>query len=319
MKSIEEVMAYYQESIYPTVQELEANRKVMVKKLKMLIALCIGVTLLIMGLIHYLFGLNLFVIILFTILALFAYGIGYIYIAGDYTDSFKDKVLAKIITYLDPNLSFEKKQKFPSQEYLTSNLFAKNYNGYKGNDLITGTIDKTNIAFSDLYVYHITKDSKGHTSESRIFQGIYFMADFNKHFEGELYVVPDIAQSKFGLVGTMMQKMYKRYGDLMELDNPTFEKAFAVYGSDPIMARYILTHSMMERILEFKAQVDVDIYLSFIEGKIYIAIYYGFDQFEPNAYRSLDDLETIKKYVEVLISVIGISEQLKLNDRLWSK
>ena len=37
---------------------------------------------------------------------------------------------------------------------------------------------------------------------------------------------------------------------LIKMDNPEFEKEFVVYSDNPIKARYILTHSLMQRILK---------------------------------------------------------------------
>ncbi len=41
----------------------------------------------------------------------------------------------------------------------------------------------------------------------------------------------------------------KHYGELIKLENPEFEKIFSVYGSSQQEARYVLTPTMMEAIV----------------------------------------------------------------------
>ena len=62
----------------------------------------------------------------------------------------------------------------------------------------------------------------------------------------------------FGFLGTKLQKMNKGRGDLVKLENPEFESEFAVYSGDQIESRYILSSSLMERILSFKKQSALD-------------------------------------------------------------
>jgi len=75
----------------------------------------------------------------------------------------------------------------------------------------------------------------------------------------------------------------------------------------------------MEKIVEFRHKINKNISLSFINSKIYIAIPYTKSLFEPILSRSLLDFSYIKEYFEILNTMIGIVEELKLNEKLWSK
>ncbi len=68
-----------------------------------------------------------------------------------------------------------------------------------------------------------------------IFKGLLVGADFHKHFKSEVIVTPDFAESTFGRLGRMFQKLG---GNLEEMENPEFEKAFVVRATDPIESRY---------------------------------------------------------------------------------
>ena len=82
--------------------------------------------------------------------------------------------------------------------YKSSKLFDKNPDQYKGEDLVRGQIGKTKIAFSELHSQYYTRDDKGRKSWHTIFRGLFFMADFNKDFQGYTLVLPDYSQRLLG-------------------------------------------------------------------------------------------------------------------------
>lgn len=103
------------------------------------------------------------------------------------------------------------------------------------------------------------------------------------------------------------------------MDNPEFESAFVVYSNDQIEARYILSHSLMEKLLSFKNKSTRPIHTSFRANHIYMAISYDKDLFEPSIFRSLLEHKVAMEYVKTLHLAVGIVEELKLNQKLWSK
>ena len=130
----------------------------------------------------------------------------------------------------------------------------------------------------------------------------------------------DKAEKTFGrLVGSWLQKHNMAQEKLIKMDDPLFEKHFVVYGTRQIEARYILTHTMMQRLLDFKKRSSVPLYVSFINNQIYLALTYNKDLFEPTVFSSLLQYKLVKEYISTLQLAIGIIEELKLNERLWSK
>ena len=103
------------------------------------------------------------------------------------------------------------------------------------------------------------------------------------------------------------------------MDHPEFEKEFVVYATDQIEARYILSHSLMQKLLHFKTRSKHPLHISFIGQSINLAIEYNKDLFEPSVFRSLLDYKIAMQYVQTLHLCIGIIEELKLNQKLWSK
>ena len=134
-----------------------------------------------------------------------------------------------------------------------------------------------------------------------------------------MVVLPDVAEKTLGLLGSWMQSMNISRDKLMKMDHVEFEKEFVVYGNDPIETRYILSHSLMQKIVDFRKKVKKPLHISFIHSKICIAISYNQAPFEPDLSRSLLEFSYIKEYFEVLNLMISIVDELKLDEKLWSK
>lgn len=65
--------------------------------------------------------------------------------------------------------------------------------------------------------------------------------------------------------------------------------------------------------------IEKNLFLGFVDGKMYLALSYTKALFEPKLTRSLLDFAHIKEYFELLEMVFGIVEEFKLNQKLWSK
>lgn len=71
--------------------------------------------------------------------------------------------------------------------------------------------------------------------------------------------------------------------------------------------------------MNFKKKTGKKISLSFVGSKIFIAIPYAENLFEPRLFRTIMDFEPIKKYFDDLQLALGVVEDLNLNTRIWSK
>jgi tetratricopeptide (TPR) repeat protein len=152
-----------------------------------------------------------------------------------------------------------------------------------------------------------------------VFKGLFFVGDFNKHFQGQTIVVPDHTERYLGTLAQDLQALNQQRGQLVKLEDPAFEKLFAVYGTDQIEARYILSPSLMQRLVDFTQKAQRETFISFINDKIYIAIKYDEDLFEPKLFKNMVDFAPVREYFETLQLMMGIIEELNLNRRIWTK
>ena len=69
------------------------------------------------------------------------------------------------------------------------------------------------------------------------------------------------------------------------MEDVAFEKEFVVYGDDQIEARYILSTSLMERILSLQEKKQSSsAAFPFIGNKVHVAISYKKSLFEPRLF-----------------------------------
>ena len=320
MKTTSELTDFYYKILFPTLEKLDKDRKQLKRRVTTI------------GFFYILFGLILLFFmrgIISQSLDVLAYiAIPYIAIGTfiykalirGYVQEFKNKIIAPLIKEIDKTLIYTSILYVPHHIVERSKLFVTKIDRVNGNDFVRGKIDSVPIQFSDIHAEHRHRDSKGRESWSTVFKGLFIVSEFNKEFKGDTIVLPDTAQSTFGdLIGNWLQSNNASRQELIKMDDPAFEKEFVVYASDQIEARYILTHSLMEKLLIFKRKSKHPLYVSFVKNQIHIAVEYNKDLFEPSIFHSLLKYKIAMEYIQTLHLAIGIVEELKLNQKIWSK
>ncbi|MHC4130504.1 MAG: DUF3137 domain-containing protein [Planctomycetota bacterium] len=318
MKSEKELWEFYKRELLKDLQGLEDQRKGIVNKLTIMIAVMLCLVFVSVLFLSANFGFNpAFIIAPVIICGIIAAGL-YKFITSGYRVDFKYMVIERIVRFIDEALVYNSSFYIPETIYKMSEIFKMDPDRYRGDDLVKGKVGKTEVEFSEIHSEYKTRDKNG-THWHTIFKGLFFIGDFNKHFTCRMVVLPDKAERMFGHIGKMLQSWNIARADLIKLEDVEFEKFFVVYGSDQIQARYILSPGLMQRITEFRRKTGRDIYLSFQLSKVFVAIPYRKDLFEPKMFRSVLDFEPIKEYYEDLQLVLGIVEDLDLDTRIWTK
>lgn len=319
-----EFKSFYDRELLPSLQNLEGDRKKVVSNLYKTMA--IGLAPFILSVIvnqGNVFDGSWFVLGAGVIIAIVVYLIMNYKKIGEIKARFKSEVIARMVKAIDPSLSYQADGCVSSSDYHKSKLYLSQINKYKGDDLVQGMVGKTAIRFSELLTQmeKETRDSKGNKSKTvtTIFKGLFFVGDFNKKFIGETIVLPDTAESLFGSLGTMLQKWNIKRDQLVKMEDPEFEKAFCVYSNDQVEARYILSTSLMQRILQFKVKTRSNVSMSFIQNEVFIGVPLNENLFEAPFFSSMVKYERIESFNKYLVLFIGIVEDLNLNTRIWTK
>ncbi len=334
MKKLSELQDFFYENIYPNLDFLEEKRIKIYSYLKKVAIMLFIFTCIV---IYSLFGMvpdtfNLLILCVAISSAIFTFI--YKMKVKDFTSLFKNQVIEKLVLFVDDSLSYNKDSSISEYEYKQSSLFYQKIDKYSGDDLVVGKVDGVDIRFSEVHTEVKDKRNRLGTDSginlvidlildflikmNTTFHGLFFIADFNKNFKGKTLIVPDKSEKFLGSFSHFFQSFSSR-GELVKMDNPKFEKEFVIYSDDQIEARYILSHSLMESILEYKKLVGKNISISFVKSNIYIAIGFREKLFEPKIYKKITSFNEVKFYFQVLCLTTEIVKHLNLDRRLWSK
>ncbi|MFN6525303.1 DUF3137 domain-containing protein [Nostoc sp. ChiSLP03a] len=149
------------------------------------------------------------------------------------------------------------------------------------------------------------------TRTSLIFKGLFFKAKFNKNLRTVTIVQPKAINANIHALNHAKKQVIK-------LEDPEFAKFFTVYGDDQIEARYALSTNLMDKIVNFHKKTNRNIYISFVDDMIYIAIEEAVENniIDPNLYKSVLSFAPLKEYFETLNLMLGIVEDLNLDRRI---
>jgi hypothetical protein len=240
--------------------------------------------------------------------------------ANYYRSRYKQDVFARVTSALAPGMTYHPQHFIDENYYTGCGLQSSRIDRYSGQDYFEGHVGGTHLIFSEIHAEReeSRKDSKGNrrTYWVTVFKGIFFMADFPKHFQGQVIIEPDVAEATFGWLGRKLQGMSS---NLVRLENPEFEKAFKVRATDQVEARYLLTPSFQDRLLELRKFWGGKIGMSLLRSNLYLAIPNREDWFECSSKVRAGDRAQIERFASQLIAVLNVVNQLDLNTRLWTK
>lgn len=174
-------------------------------------------------------------------------------------------------------------------------------------DLFQGSYK--NSAF-ELYEGHLeqrTTDSKGRTRYTTVFRGQLIRMHFPREFLGVTIVRRDAGVfNVFGGGKAQGQKLER-----VRLVDSRLEKAFEVWGTDQVEARYLLHPVMMERLLELETKLHGKRLRCAFEGGDCLVAVEGGNLFEPgDLFKPLVDPERARRIVNEISGVFGVMDQV---------
>lgn len=229
--------------------------------------------------------------------------------ADSYQRIYTDHIAIPMLKSIDESFTYQRnggfKEKFPHLD-LPSNEFE---------DFICANINGINFSLAE----YLDPDDESTHDKSKNF---CFVADFNKNIHSSTILYP----LKLGYYPS-----YPQHKKIL-LDNEKFNKTFFVYSKDEVEARYILTPSFMEKILNLETDL-VGTY-EFIDNKI---LFYGhfiknmkinifkkkLDAFSKNDFDLFDikpDVsicEQTKQTYDNLIKILSFIHKLDLDSKVW--
>lgn len=162
----------------------------------------------------------------------------------------------------------------------------------------------------DLYEAHLEKrrtDSKGRTRYDTVFRGQLIRMHFPRDFLGVTIVRRDAGV--FNAFGG--GKSGERKLERVRLVDSTFEKAFEVWGTDQVEARYLLHPVMMERLIALEAGLHGKRLRCAFEGGDLLVAVEGGNLFEPgDLFKPLVNPARAKRIVDEIAGVFKVMDQV---------
>lgn len=177
-------------------------------------------------------------------------------------------------------------------------------------DYLSGTRNGVDFRFFEAHLEEkqTTRDSNGSTRTKwvTVFRGQCLRFNFHKTFYGKTIVSRDMGFfNRFGGGGGFQRAI---------LESPDFEKAFEVYTTDQVEARYILTPDFMQKLVDLETVFrGKNLKCAFAGGEMLIAVESG-DLFEPGSmFKPLDDPMRMRDLLNDFASIYMLMDSAAKN------
>lgn len=216
-----------------------------------------------------------------------------------YNDVFKEKVMDKIFRNFLNDSDYIPKKQMPQSIY-REGKYDGYYNRYYSDDYVEGNIDdKYLIKMAEITTEHeeTRTDSDGHThtETTTIFSGLFAKINIGKSINNELRIKQN---------GTFLKK------NRLEMDSDDFEKYFDVISTNQIIGMQILTHDIMDMLVDFRNQLKMPLDILIRDDIMYVRLHVG-KMFEAKFNKkAVIDIESAKKYFDIVNFIYSLSKKM---------
>jgi hypothetical protein len=228
---------------------------------------------------------------------------------SDYRSEVKGLIYPEIFKYFGRDFVYDRKGPLAVKSLMDSEIIPS-HDQVKKEDYIKGEHNGVKLEMMEATLYKRIRHNK-RTETKVTFQGIMILLSMNKNFTGKTIVKRDV-----GFIGNFLNKSFSKYENV-KLEDPVFEDKFEVYSSDQVEARYLLTTSFMERLLELSDVFgEGGIQCSFYNDRLLLLIPTSKNRFEASSVFKpatfVDDINMILKEMSLIFQII---EMLKLDEK----
>lgn len=224
-----------------------------------------------------------------------------------YYKTVKQDVMDLFIRFF-PDFKYTQGSGLNAQEMAQSKIFPV-YDNAHADDCFAGRHENVGIRICEQILTRTIQTKKG-SHNVTVFQGIAVELAMNKNFKGHTVVIKDR--------GIFLSSAKYRDLEKVKLEDIEFEKAFDVYSTDQIEARYLLTPAFMERVKRLQQLFGGrQISVSFRAQKIMIVVDTRENMFEPCAFFKTNlNMQRLDKVFDEFWTIFSIIHILKLNPNI---
>ena len=216
-----------------------------------------------------------------------------------YNNLFKEKIIDNLFKNFFNDVDYIPKKPMPEQIY-NEGKYDGFYNRYHSDDYMEGIIDdKYKIKMAEIKTEHeeTETDSDGHTrtTTTTIFSGLFAKIDIGKSIENEFRIKQN---------GTFFNK------NRVEMDSEEFEKYFDVISTNEILGMQLLTHDVMEILVDYRNLLNRYFDILIKDNIMYIRLHVG-SMFEARINKkTVIDKELVERYYNTLEFIYSLSKKM---------
>lgn len=230
-----------------------------------------------------------------------------------FKETYKKSIILEIFKTLFTNVRYMPENGISRSVLDSTNMIDTGDNFYS-DDYVSAKYKNVSFEFSDVEIEEEYTDSDGDKHTVTIFQGQWYVFDFNKSFKADLQVCEKgFRNAKIGnLFGP------KKFSKV-ELEDIEFNKEFNVYAQNSLDAFYVLTPGTMVKIKELNDKVKGKMLFCFINNKLHVGLNSGKNLFEPQLFKEINIEENHKQAIEEVKMITHFIDVLDLDNDLFRK
>jgi len=224
----------------------------------------------------------------------------------------KSRIFPKIFAYFGEDFHYSETSRYNDpMAKLEPSKIVPSYDRESCEDFIKGSYKDVRL---ELFEAHLEDERRSNNSNhyTTVFRGLVVHLSMNKAFRGQTIIKRDI-----GKIGGFFRSKVSQLSQV-KLEDPKFEKLFDVFSNDQIEARYLLTPSFMERLIQLDASIGREnkIQASFYHGNLLLMIPTKKNLFETaSVYEPIDFKQDAKIILDEMNIIFSIIDTLKLYER----
>lgn len=302
MRRLEEFRIFYNHTIHPELMRLDRRRKRLLRLIFFSLLFLTGVFIVEMM-------LDLWILTLALALPIGFY-ISYLgWQVRQYIRTFKPQVVNLILDFIDDSvnygaLTYDAKGGLSKDLFTQSMLFGTTADVYEAEDYIKGNIGSISFELCELMVKEF---SRVRSRLDYVFKGILLHARIGESLEGKIAIYPrEFRQYLSRAIREIVDKDALNIDAMMQ--NEAFRESFISYGTRDARVRDLLSVEMQQILVDYREETDKEIYISFIDKDIFLAVTEHRNILEPYLFRSNVSFELVREFYEDLSMLFEIVE-----------
>jgi hypothetical protein len=315
---------HYERIIFPQVHTFERRRIEVLKQFRKNIFLAIPISIIIINLGFFINitvdddeFLSIIIAMFIVFCALFALWYWAIIPIKSYKSSIKDQIYPNIFSYFGPDFIYKQKSLMDTKIFSDAGvvpIFLKE----KCEDYIKGSYKGASIELTEACL--VTLRRRRDIRSPIVFTGYLFRLSMEQKFSGHTVV-----RNRKSFLNTFYSWCYKPWFptklselETVRFEDPSFRREFEVRSSDHDEARYLLTDTFIERLIDLGHCFGKKaISCAFYENDLLISVKSKSNKFEVSSVFDpetfIDEIKFILKEMDIIFSMINIIE---VNDKV---